>query len=349
MKCPIIFFCAALLLITVTGCSNDDTTQNTSSTAPGTEIETTETGETSTSEPSRAKTWQEACLHEDVIDAIWPIYRDDGTSGTLKRYYEELSANFAEGENLYADKFYSYYNQLDYDSMDQLEKDVIEGLLFCFGEGDWGYIDLDVPFEKAWMVGEGENNTNAQKHRKIVLKLTVPHTDSIGVEMDFWISDFRGSEYEEHSANIYLFGEENNPNYDARKGINDVTKDSGIWANALRDYYNNEAYVSLDVDRINTIVQENKEFLAFMKEYMDIHTDYQLELWEAERAKEEAKKSIEPAVGMTKDAVLEGAWGSPEKKNITETAAGISEQWVYGNGRYIYFENGIVTAIQRTE
>lgn len=103
------------------------------------------------------------------------------------------------------------------------------------------------------------------------------------------------------------------------------------------------------MDQINSIIQEHKEFLAFMEEYIDIYTDYKIELREQERAEEEAKKSIEPAIGMTKDAVLEGAWGEPEKKNITETIDGVSEQWVYGNGKYIYFEDGIVTTIQRTE
>lgn len=52
-------------------------------------------------------------------------------------------------------------------------------------------------------------------------------------------------------------------------------------------------------------------------------------------------------IGMTPDEVVEKSnWGRPQKKNRTTTTHGISEQWVYGNGNYLYFENGRLTAIQ---
>lgn len=60
-----------------------------------------------------------------------------------------------------------------------------------------------------------------------------------------------------------------------------------------------------------------------------------------------AKK--EPKIGMTKEEVLNSTWGSPKKKNISEYAWGTEEQWVYDNYQYIYFKNGIVTSIQRSE
>lgn len=53
----------------------------------------------------------------------------------------------------------------------------------------------------------------------------------------------------------------------------------------------------------------------------------------------------EPAIGMTESEVYASTWGAPQKKNTTTTASGEREQWVYENG-YIYFENGVVTAIQ---
>lgn len=51
------------------------------------------------------------------------------------------------------------------------------------------------------------------------------------------------------------------------------------------------------------------------------------------------------SVGMTEQQVLASCWGRPNKKNITETAGGIHEQWVYGGG-YIYLDQGIVTGLQ---
>lgn len=64
-----------------------------------------------------------------------------------------------------------------------------------------------------------------------------------------------------------------------------------------------------------------------------------------EREIEMAKENEKIKIGMTKDEVL-SRWGKPEKLNKTTTAHVISEQWVYPNFKYIYFDDGIVTAIQ---
>jgi hypothetical protein len=53
-----------------------------------------------------------------------------------------------------------------------------------------------------------------------------------------------------------------------------------------------------------------------------------------------------PAIGMTTDEVKNSTWGSPEKINKTTMSNGTSEQWVYSIDKYIYFENGKVSAIQ---
>lgn len=55
--------------------------------------------------------------------------------------------------------------------------------------------------------------------------------------------------------------------------------------------------------------------------------------------------------GMTKRMVRE-AWGDPKDINTTVTERTRREQWVYGslrnsNRRYVYFEKGVVTTIQR--
>jgi len=53
----------------------------------------------------------------------------------------------------------------------------------------------------------------------------------------------------------------------------------------------------------------------------------------------------EPYIGMTSEQVKASTWGSPSKINKTTYAWGIHEQWVYYGNRYIYLEDGIVTAI----
>ncbi len=63
-------------------------------------------------------------------------------------------------------------------------------------------------------------------------------------------------------------------------------------------------------------------------------------------------KQIERAViertvlpGMNSEQVSL-AWGPPSQVNETIRASGVSQQWVYSGSRYVYFENGRVTAIQ---
>jgi len=51
-------------------------------------------------------------------------------------------------------------------------------------------------------------------------------------------------------------------------------------------------------------------------------------------------------VGMNPTMVRE-AWGAPKAINRTTTGNAIREQWVYGPGHYVYFENGIVLAIDQ--
>ena len=57
----------------------------------------------------------------------------------------------------------------------------------------------------------------------------------------------------------------------------------------------------------------------------------------------------DPAIGMTAAEVKSSTWGSPEKINKDTYSWGVREQWVYGNGRYIYFQDGIVTSISTSD
>ena len=50
-------------------------------------------------------------------------------------------------------------------------------------------------------------------------------------------------------------------------------------------------------------------------------------------------------IGWNKELCKE-AWGEPRNVNKTTTAYGVNEQWVYSTSRYLYFDNGVLTAIQ---
>lgn len=52
------------------------------------------------------------------------------------------------------------------------------------------------------------------------------------------------------------------------------------------------------------------------------------------------------SIGMTAKQVRASNWGGPESINRSTGSYGTHEQWVYGGGNYIYFENGVVSSIQ---
>ncbi|MEK3992643.1 hypothetical protein [Robertmurraya sp. FSL R5-0851] len=62
--------------------------------------------------------------------------------------------------------------------------------------------------------------------------------------------------------------------------------------------------------------------------------------------KKQPSKNFGVKIGMTKDEVLNSSWGKPDSINTTTSAYGSSEQWVYGNGNYLYFENEVLVTIQ---
>ena len=69
---------------------------------------------------------------------------------------------------------------------------------------------------------------------------------------------------------------------------------------------------------------------------------------EQKRAQEIAKqkKSEGVRLGMTPADVEASRWGKPQRINNTTNKWGVKQQWVYGNGNYLYFENGVLTSIQ---
>lgn len=66
---------------------------------------------------------------------------------------------------------------------------------------------------------------------------------------------------------------------------------------------------------------------------------------EEESEKKKLINSGRIKLGMTKEEVKQ-AWGEPRKINRNVGSYGVHEQWVYSSGKYLYFENGILTSWQ---
>lgn len=78
--------------------------------------------------------------------------------------------------------------------------------------------------------------------------------------------------------------------------------------------------------------------------------EHALKLSQIQKAEEEQIKKNRKGgvrIGMTAKYVREKTdWGEPQTINVTITSQGKKEQWVYGDGDYLYFKNGILDAIQ---
>ena len=95
------------------------------------------------------------------------------------------------------------------------------------------------------------------------------------------------------------------------------------------------------VDNPDYIHEENLAF--FKKERQRYSKREKNELIEKKIAE---KKEQNPHLGMTKEQVESSSWGKPKDINRTVSTYGSREQWVYGSGRYLYFEDGILTSFQ---
>lgn len=86
------------------------------------------------------------------------------------------------------------------------------------------------------------------------------------------------------------------------------------------------------------------------KEALRIYATAEATLLSAEQkylaSKKAFKKSNGVSIGMTKQDVLDSSWGRPKHINRTTNSYGVHEQWVYGIGNYLYFENEILTSFQ---
>ncbi len=60
----------------------------------------------------------------------------------------------------------------------------------------------------------------------------------------------------------------------------------------------------------------------------------------------ECKRRGDPHVGMKAAQVEATCWGKPEHINRKESSHGIHEQYIYGDGRFVYLHNGVVTEVQ---
>ncbi|WP_052352792.1 hypothetical protein [Neobacillus dielmonensis] len=113
-------------------------------------------------------------------------------------------------------------------------------------------------------------------------------------------------------------------------------------ASAYDNFYNNPdlIYIVGEVSLPEVFLNNITKPLPEVTEYIN---NLKIEI---DKRKQNSKGKYGVSIGMSKEAVLNSSWGKPQDINTTITQFGTHEQWVYGGGNYLYFENGKLTSIQ---
>ena len=97
--------------------------------------------------------------------------------------------------------------------------------------------------------------------------------------------------------------------------------------------------INLSGTNVSDILRDNSKFdEAFLTKDPRKIFNWSEKVW---NAIEEEKVFV----GMTSEQA-KLSWGNPKSINRTHTGTSIHEQWVYGSGNYLYFEDGVLTTIQ---
>lgn len=107
-------------------------------------------------------------------------------------------------------------------------------------------------------------------------------------------------------------------------------------------------------ERVSALERLSRDYPEKAEPYLKMLPPLQAKADEALKAERKKQAAAEAArrkkegvsIGMTKEEVLASSWGRPQSVNKTTYSFGVHEQWVYGDGNYLYFENGVLKTIQ---
>ena len=70
------------------------------------------------------------------------------------------------------------------------------------------------------------------------------------------------------------------------------------------------------------------------------------DLLSADRVEATTSCSQSPRIGMSEEEVLASCWGKPKIRRRIGVEGLMRDQWIYGDGRYLYFDDGRLFAIE---
>ena len=111
-----------------------------------------------------------------------------------------------------------------------------------------------------------------------------------------------------------------------------------------------DEYVSRSVVKAYIDIVQDEELSQLYNEWNEKNEIRKNEEYVKKKEEEKARKKQQGVkIGMSKQDVLDSSWGEPTKINKSVYSWGTTEQWVYPNYNYLYFENGRLTSIQTNE
>lgn len=142
--------------------------------------------------------------------------------------------------------------------------------------------------------------------------------------------------------------------YNLKIGKDQYIFDYGVSDPAFKERLQGLTFEKGNIRKIRTgLIEINYDNGQSIKYQSDIGKEWEEEQEqkkEEKRAKEEKERqqylANEPKIGMTAEEVEASNWGKPQEINKTTYEWGITEQWCYPGYKYIYLEDGKVTAIQ---
>jgi len=115
---------------------------------------------------------------------------------------------------------------------------------------------------------------------------------------------------------------------------------------SLERYVNDIRYIEDTLNKVDAVPKELEQNVDNLKQWIESKKEFYSNKLTKIKIADRTLNPSTVKIGMTVDEVLTEGWGKPTKINKTTTQYGVSEQWVYSNYNYLYFDDGILTAIQ---
>ena len=252
--------------------------------------------------------------------------------------------NDIKNNNINADTYYSLLEIEDYKDVRDIIPNVIyelRGDLYDSAISQYEIGKYKEAKELFSNFGDYNDSTQYLEYCNIMLQFQGGYDSSI-TNTDYLVLD--GNNLIKYDTNIYNTGEisktENKVCLIKYKNqyflIDDIYKDNLDEAFAFYALINTDDNTAQGIDIIYSGLNFDELFVKMNDDtFKTIEEQYQIQI-----------NRKEPSIGMTADEVRESTWGEPIKINKTTTEYGVDEQWVYDDYKYIYLEDGIVTAIQ---